>query len=147
MEALEIVKETTMKSDAVCVNGKPRVHMINVNLKAFNRRYNDAMYYFYKWDQSAKPIKADYKRSMDCLNRAYGSMKDILHQEMLIDAPTMNDRDKSEWNDLYWAMPHNLGQLGDRVMNMLKESDYSNFCEVFGRLRKVRLTWKNKEVA
>lgn len=131
-----------MKSDAVGVNGKSRAENIKTSRARFARHIMSARNYMWRYTHSNKPIMADHKRAMDSLNIAYEDLREILHQSMLIDAPTMDDRHKPEWNDLYWALPHNLYQLGDRVMNMIKESPYSTFHQEFDRLRSTRLRWK-----
>ena len=133
--------ERVMKSDAVGVNGKPRVENIVRARKRFSRHISEARGSMFKYSRFPF-IKADHKRAMDSLNRAYEDYKEILHQQMLIDAPTMEDREKPEWKDLYWALPHNLYQLGDRVLNMIEKSPYSSFHHEFSALRCMRLRWK-----
>ena len=132
--------ERVMKSDAVGVNGRLRTDNIKVFMSLYKRRFIDARNYMFNCRYTF--VKADHKRAMDNLNRAYESLRDVMREQMLIDAPTMEDRYKPEWNDLYWALPHNLYQLGDRVMNMIKESPYSSFYQDLDRLRSTRLKWK-----
>ena len=133
--------ERVMKSDAVGVNGKLRTDNIKVFMSLYKRRIIDARNYMFKYSRYPF-VKADHKRAMDNLNRAYEYLRDVMREQMLIDAPTMEDRYKPEWNDLYWSLPHNLYQLGDRVMNMIKESPYSSFHQDLDRLRSTRLRWK-----
>ena len=137
-------KETqTVNCNSLAVNGKPRIENIKIWRQLFSMQIHDARNYMWRYSHSNKPIKADYKRAMDSINGAYESLRHVIHEHMLIDAPTMDDRHKPEWNNLYWGLPHNLYQLGDRVMNMIKESPYSSLHKELDRLRTTRLRWKD----
>ena len=131
----------------IAINGSRYKDNIERSRYLYNSHLNKANYFYEIWSKSNKPIQADHKRAMDNLNLAYEDMKHVVHQLMLQDR-ALNGDDISWnyelWNELYWALPHNLFQFNDKVAGLLNDNGYNEQCHTISSMNDLRISWRDE---
>ena len=134
-------------NNEIAINGKTYKDNIQKHIGFYHNHMNKANYFYEMWSKSNNPVNADHKRAMDNLNRAYEDMKATVHQLMLEDR-ALNENSKSWdselWNNLYWALPHNLYQFNDKVADLLNDNGYNDQCSAISSMNYIRISWRDK---
>ena len=85
--------------------------------------------------------KADFKRANEMLNISYEALVDALRQDLL--KARMEERNTSEWNELYWKAPHYVHQFNDECKRLYNDAWYGRYVEDILYLKDRKSNWKS----
>ena len=79
-------------------------------------------------------------------------IKDITNNRTAFEYIVLEDRalnenskswDSELWNNLYWALPHNLYQFNDKVADLLNDNGYNLQCARISKMNSKRISWRD----